>query len=237
MGAPNYSDGSYAIELSSRQYGWGKFFTLERDKGPTIPWDPSLSSGVMMKGAPTSANLQAQGRVHAFVRGTDNSIWSKGQDGTWWEWYSLGAPPGNALGEPAAVTTAGTTGMYVGVLNASGVYLKQWNGSWGSWSSFGSPPATLGSYDRLTMTSWGSSRLDVFVADASGNIWQKTTSPQGKYDWRNLGSARVRRWRWRLGAPMQEPDFPFTARIDLFVKGTDHHLWHKACQTLADCTQ
>jgi hypothetical protein len=228
MGAPTYDDGSKAIELGARQYGWGKFFTRERDKGPTIPWDPSIASGIMMTGAPTSANLHAQNSLHAFARGSDGNIWSKGQDSpSWWEWYSLGAPPGGAPGEPAAVTTSNTTLMLVGVVNSTGVWLRSWtSGGWGNWYSIGLPPVAVGSSYRITMSSWGSARLDVFIVDSNNSIWQKTWTGSNYIEWRNLGAAadsKAAVTSWAAN------------RIDLFTRGADNHLWHRWCDTLTAC--
>jgi hypothetical protein len=229
MGAPDSHDLSAALELYAGAYSWGKFWTLERDLGSTVPWDPTISGTLLIAGAPTNTDRQAAGSLNIFARATDNTIWGKEAQGSVWsEWYGLGLPGGFAAqGDPAAAVIAGTTGIEVAAQANNLVWLRYWNASWGPWGQIGAPSPGLCAGSNLALSTWGGNRLDVFAKACDGKVWYKSWTGSAWIDWRliatSFSSGKPAAVSWGSG------------RIDLFIVDSTHTLFHEACASVTNC--
>jgi hypothetical protein len=110
------------------------------------------------------------------------------------------------------------------VANGSLWRLEQasWSGSWSTWQPHGFPTgaAVVG---PVTAGRSGDGRIEVFVIDAGGNLWNvRQTSPAGSYTgWNAFGNP---------GVPLDDrPALARSAdgRLELFIRGTDNQLYHQ----------
>jgi hypothetical protein len=159
----------------------------------------------------------ADGRLQAFARGTDNALWTVAQaapDGAWGTWQRLGgfitSNPGvgvNADGRLEAFALGGDSSLWHIAQTSPG-------GSFGAWSGLGN---TLASDPAVTTNSDG--RLQVFVAGSDAALWTiSQTSPGGGWsDWGSLG-----------GVVMHNPAAITNANgiVEAFVLGSDASIWH-----------
>ncbi len=154
------------------------------------------------------------GRIDAFVRGTDNAIYTRVfADGGWGGWYPLGG-----------YLTSGPTVSSWGVnrldLFARGgdnqLWSRSWKGSgWEPWRALGGGLASA-----PAATSWGVNRVDVFVRGTDNQLWH--LAGDGGTNWLP--------WRPQGGQITSAPAVESWGanRLDIVARGTDAQVWHKA---------
>ncbi|MEY2420426.1 MAG: hypothetical protein QOI95_493 [Acidimicrobiaceae bacterium] len=185
--------------------------------------------GVLRSG-PAAAAVRGFGRVDSFVLGTDNAVYWTSYQGTGFSsWTALGAPPGGAVGEPAAVSWApGRLDLFV-----RGADSKLWqrfstNGgtSWSLWQQ-PVPDGLLAASPAVA--AWAADRLDVFVTGTDGQVYQRF------WDGTVWSSAWLPRGNPSTGSAQGAPAAASWApgRVDVFVRGADSRLW----QTFWDGTK
>ncbi|MER5489196.1 hypothetical protein ABT024_39160 [Streptomyces sp. NPDC002812] len=174
---------------------------------------------------------------------TATGVSQKNWNGTSWSaWQTLAlgtagsTGPGTIKGEPAVVSTAGGTDVFVRGANDTLWANTYKNGSWGNWVSF--PGMVLTS--SPTAASLGRDRIDVFIRGTDGRMYQRTfqqtpgadDKPAYWYDvkWTTssvahagpstpTGSGTI------VGAPAAVASLN---RIDVFARGNDDALWQKS---------
>ena len=176
------------------------------------------------------AGENEDGRLEAFVIGSDNALWHKWQatpGGTWGGWFSLGKPPiANAFFIPFVrknddgrleVFTVGTDGALWHLWQAAP------NGTWSNWASLGNPPtANVQSAPSVRKNKDG--RLETFSICSDGalwHIWQIT--PGGVWgSWDSLGRPSDSIILSAGPLVVENTD----GRLEAFVGGSDNALWH-----------
>ena len=159
----------------------------------------------------------ADGTLEAFVRGTDNAVWTISQnapDNGWSGWSSLG---GTVNGDPVvAVNSDGTLQLFaVGHDNALWTIAQTSpGGPWGSWASLS---GVLTSDPAVAVNTDG--RLQVFAVGTDQGLWSiAQTSAGGAWsDWNPLYGVIV-------GDPAVAVNVD--GRLDVFVVGNDSVLYH-----------
>ena len=124
---------------------------------------------------PAVAGVRGADRVDVFVRGSDNNIYLSQWTGSQWlPWQFRAAPPGGAVGEPAAVSWApGRLDVFVRGTDGQ-VYQRFWDGlAWNpGWLSQGAPPSSTDS--EPAVAAQDSVRVDLFARGGDGRLWQKS---------------------------------------------------------------
>jgi acylphosphatase len=159
----------------------------------------------------------ADGRLEAFVRGSDGAlwhIWQTAPNNGWSGWNSQGG-----VIEGAPTVTRNRDGrLEVFARGTDGALWHKWqvvpNGGWSDWSSLGgwivNPVASVNA----------DGRLEVFAQGADGALWHiwQTAAGGGWSGWASRGgqlTSKVSVGRNRDG------------RLEVFVRGTDGALWHQ----------
>jgi hypothetical protein len=195
--------------------------------------------GGQIVGAP-SASSWAPNRIDVFARGIEGEVWHKAWDGSQWipypdspdHWERLG---GQIVGPPAAVCW-GSDRIDVFARGTDGaVWHKAWDGS--QWIPY---PDSSDHWERLggqivgppVAVSWGLNRIDVFARGIDGAVWHKAWDvtqwipyPDSSDHWELLGGQIVGP-PVALCWPGQHRRGP--KRIDVFARGSDGAVWHKA---------
>ena len=186
--------------------------------GTSFGGPPSWTS---LGGTPASkiaVIADANGRLQAFIRGTDNALWTMSQtspDGPWSGWQSLG---GSVQGAPSvAINADGRLEVFVLGTDAALWHIAQSTpgGTWSGWASL------FGSFisNPAVAASSADGRLEVFVVGTDTGLWRiAQTSPGGSWSfWTSSGGAVV-------GDPsaVSEAD----GRLDVFVTGTNKVLYY-----------
>lgn len=172
---------------------------------------------------PAVAAVRGGERVDVFVRGTDNNLYLSQWTGSQWlPWQFRAAPPGGAVGEPAAVSWApGRLDVFVrGTDNRLWqIFSTDAGATWSNWLKPLGDDGVLAS--GPTVTSRGEGRLDLFVRGTDGQVYQRFYDGQWNGGW------------LAQGAPPSSVDGePAVAaqdsvRVDLFARGGDGRLWQK----------
>jgi hypothetical protein len=90
---------------------------------------------------------------------------------------------------------------------------------WSNWASeIGAPPPGIAAGSAPTVSTWGGSRLDVFVRGTDNAIWHAWWDGTRWNTWESLGPTIVSNPTAVSWAP---------GRIDLFGIGADGNVWHK----------
>lgn len=159
------------------------------------------------------------GTLQAFVRGTDNALWTIAQtspDGGWSSWQSLGGvittDPGVALNTDGRLEAfaAGSDGQLWHIWQTSA------GGSWSGWDPLGgsstSDPAVVTNKDG---------RLEVFVLGTEHGLW---------HIWQTSAGGSWSNWDFLGGTILSNPGVVVNAdgRLEAFVVGSDNALWHNA---------
>jgi hypothetical protein len=187
--------------------------TVTRLTGNWIGW--ASLGGILTSNIAVSHN--ADGRLEAFVRGTDNALWHCWQttpNGNWSGWASLG---GGLTSDPAVGSNADGR-LEVFVKGTDNAIWHTWqtapNGNWSGWASLGG-----GLTSEPTAATNADGRLEVFARGTDNAIWHTwQTAPNGNWSgWASLG-----------GVLTSDPALGSNAdgRLEAFVKGTDNALWH-----------
>ncbi len=176
------------------------------------------------------AGENADGRLEAFIIGSDNALWHKWQTkpgGTWGGWFSLEKPSsGNAFFIPfirknddgrLEVFTVGTDGMLWHLWQVAP------NAAWSQWTSLGNPPtANVQSAPSVRKNKDG--RLEAFIIGSDGALW---------HIWQLLPGGAWGNWD-SLGMPSNSVILSagpivvenIDGRLEAFTGGTDNTLWH-----------
>ena len=159
----------------------------------------------------------ADGRLQAFTRGTDNALWTIPQaspDGGWSNWLSLGgilksdpAVAANSDGRLQVFVVGGDNALYTMAQTSAG------SSTWSSWIGLG---GILISNPIVARNATGT--LQVFGLGTDREIWTRTqTSPGGSFsNWSTLGGTIINN-----PSVIANQD----GRLQLFVFATDSSLW------------
>jgi len=183
----------------------------------TAAWSGWASeAGVLTSDIAVGRN--ADGRLEAFVRGTDNALWHKWQvtpNGGWSGWVS----EGGVLTSDIAVGRNADGRMEVFVRGTDNALWHKWqttpNGGWSGWVSEG---GVLTSEIAVSRNLDG--RMEVFVRGTDNAMWHKwQVTPNGGWSgWISEGGVLTSNI-----AVGQNAD----GRMEAFVRGTDNAMWHK----------
>jgi hypothetical protein len=204
-----------------------------------IAWrpDPANPGAWQHKGGKVSgltAVSWGPDRLDLFGSGIDGAIYHKAWAGgpSWWpsdnpdDWHKLG---GVTRDVPVAVSWAPNRLDLFVVGGDNAVYHKWWAGgpSWGpsdnpnDWHKLGGTTK-----ERPAVVSWGKDRLDIFVTGLDGAIYHKAWDGGPSWwpsddpnDWHKLGGSAA-------GSPAAVSWAK--DRLDLFVRGGDGAVYHKA---------
>ncbi len=186
-------------------YGWVDPTAAVANPGP---WGPQ---GGVLTSSPDIASW-GEGRLDAFVRGTDNALWHKTWDGTGWTgWESLG---GYLTSDPGAVSW-GPNRLDVFVRGGdNALWHRGWDGTgWTGWAWLGGHLTSA-----PDVASWGPGRLDVMVRGPDNALWHKAWDGTAWTGWGSLGGYLTS----GPGAVSWGSN-----RLDVFVRGGDNALWHR----------
>ena len=164
-----------------------------------------------------AAGVNADGRLEAFVRAGDNSLWHSWQTsagGSWSGWSALG---GSLASNPVVVANADGRLEVFALGPDNGLWHTWQTTPGGSWSGWGA----LGGVSRgdPTVIVNADGRLEAFVQGTDGSLWHAWQVSAGGYwsGWASLGGAFTGR-----PAAIKNAD----GRLEVFVRGTDNALWH-----------
>ena len=176
------------------------------------------------------AGQNDDGRLEAFVIGSDNALWHKWQStpgGNWGGWSSLGKPSiANAFFIPF-VRKNDDGRLEVFTVGTDGALWHLWqvapNGTWSNWTSLSNPAtATVQSAPSVRKNKDG--RLEAFNIGSDGALWHIwQMSPGGAWgSWESLGmpSGSV---ILSAGPNVVEN---VDGRLEAFAGGLDNALWH-----------
>jgi spore germination protein YaaH len=196
-------------------------FTLDYGGGAPELWDELASKfttttawtslGGIATSGPDAASWSST-HLDAFVRGTDNGLWSNSWDGTTWKgWLPVG---GGLASDPTAVSW-GPNRVDVFVRGTDNQLWHKWEDgtTWYPWEPLG---GSLSSGPDVA--SWSSNRLDVFARGTDSQLWHKWYDGAGWHNWEPLGGV--------LGSDPTAVSWG-PNRIDVFVRGIDGQLWHR----------
>ena len=158
-------------------------------------------------------------RLDCFARGMNGHMWHKWWDGaTWSGWEDLG---GVIDGTPAAVSWGpNRIDCFVRGMD-NRIWHKWWDGSsWSGWEALGGA-LTAGP----GAASWAANRLDVFAKGGDNALWYKWIDESVVHHHAGTWSG----WHQLGGIFDDEPGAVSWGprRIDVFVRGTNNHMFHK----------
>lgn len=176
------------------------------------------------------ASENADGRLEAFVIGSDNALWHIWQTkpgGTWGGWFSSGKPlVANAFFMPF-VRKNDDGRLEVFTVGSDGTLWHIWqakpNGSWSNWASLGNPPtANVQSAPSVRKNKDG--RLEAFNICSDGALWHiGQISPGGVWgSWDSLGMPSGSIILSAGPVVIENTD----GRLEAFVGGSDNAFWH-----------
>jgi len=179
---------------------------------------------------PAALAPSGDGRLEAFVSAEDvlwhnyQTIWSNGWDG----WSSMPTPEPDFEGVPYAPGLAADANgevMAFLVMLGSMWRLQQaaWSDGWQNWQPHGTPSGSPGLLGPVTAGRSGDGRVEVFVVDLGGTLWNiRQTAPGSPFSgWNDFGSPGV--------TLADRPALARSAdgRLELFVTGQDGSLYHQ----------
>jgi hypothetical protein len=179
-------------------------------------WSAWASEGGVLT-SDIAVGRNADGRLEAFVRGTDNALWHKWQvapSGAWSGWVSLGG----VLTSNIAVASNADGRLEAFVRGTDNALWHCWQvapgGAWSGWTSLG---GVLTSEIAVGRNADG--RLEVFVRGTDNALWHK---------WQVSAGGGWSGWASRGGVLTSNPTVASNAdgRLEAFVRGTDNALWH-----------
>jgi hypothetical protein len=185
--------------------------------GPVVVNPRVAASGMS---ATTALVRNADGRLDAFVVGSDRAVWHRTETipgGAWGAWSSLGGVVSsigvarNADGRLEVFAVGGDSGVW-----------HQWQtypgGSWSGWSSLG------GVVSSIAVASNANDDLDLFAIGSDSGVWhqEQTASSFGSgglwSGWSSLGGVV------KSIAVTRNAD----GRLEVFAVGGDSSVWHQA---------
>jgi peptidoglycan/xylan/chitin deacetylase (PgdA/CDA1 family) len=208
VGAPSAALGQTTLAVGAR--GTDGALWLRINSNGT--WGGWQSVGGLLSAAPAVV-VGADGRIDVFVRGLDDSLWTRAlpPGGSWSPWTSLGG-----------WLTTGPAGVYVDPVRLDlyaiggdrAVWHRTWTGStWSGWQS-------VGGQTYVAPTVAPSPQGDgawVFVRGTGNGLYLNPNATVGGTAWQGLGGVLI--------------DAPAAAgvagRVDVVVRGTDNSLWSR----------
>ena len=127
--------------------------------------------------APLASNVTSvswnSSAVHLFVRGADNSLWSRWWDGATWypTWYNLGGQFTSGLG--VASWAPGHLDVF-GVGTDSQIWQRQYDAGWSGFTPVGFPPGGLAAGSSPDAVSSGPGRIDLIVRGSDNQPWVRS---------------------------------------------------------------
>jgi hypothetical protein len=181
-------------------------------------WNGWEDLGGVILSSPSVASW-AVNRLDCFARGMNGHMWHKWWDGAAWSgWEDLG---GVIDGTPAAVSWGpNRIDCFVRGMN-NHMWHKWWNGAaWSGWEDLGGT-LTAGP----AAASWAANRLDCFAKGGDNALWYRWIDTSVVHNHAGTWSG----WHQLGGIFDNEPGAVSwgTGRIDVFVRGTDNHMWHR----------
>jgi len=163
-----------------------------------------------------AATVGKDGRIDAFVLGTDHAVWHVKQavpSGGWGGWQSLG---GYVRSTPTVARNLDGR-LELLVVGFDNQVYHQWqdaNGNWSGWASMGGSIAGIPVVSRNL-----DGRLEVFGRGTDGAIWHvwQVAPNSGWSGWASFGGGLVSN-----PAVAMNTD----GRLDVFAVGTDGAVWH-----------
>jgi hypothetical protein len=160
----------------------------------------------------------ADGRMEAFVRGTDNALWHNWQttpNGGWSGWNTLGG----ILTSNIAMGRNADGRMEVFVRGTDNALWHNWqttpNGNWSGWNTLGGILTS-----EIAVANNADGRMEVFVRGTDNALWHnwQTAPNSGWSGWNSLGGILASNIAVGRNAD---------GRLEVFVRGTDNALWHQ----------
>jgi peptidoglycan/xylan/chitin deacetylase (PgdA/CDA1 family) len=206
VGAPSATLAQTTLVVGARGTDGGLWLNLNSNG----TWGGWQSVGGVLSAAPAVVG-GADGRIDVFVRGTDDSLWTRAlpPGGSWSPWSSLGG-----------WLTTGPAGAYVDAVRLDlyavggdhAVWHRTWTGStWSGWQS-------VGGQTYVAPTVAPSPQGDgawVFARGTGNGLYRNPNATMGGTAWEGLGGVLI--------------DAPAAAgaagRVDVVVRGTDNALW------------
>lgn len=165
----------------------------------------------------TALGTNADGRLEAFMRGTDGAIWHAWQiapNNGWTTWYSLG---GNFTGDPQLATNSDGR-LEAAAVGTDGRLWHSWqvapNNGWTAWYAMGGALAGM-----PAIASNRDGRLEVFVRGTDNVVWHawQVAPNNGWTQLYPMGGATA-----SDPAVATNPD----GRLEVFARGPDNAAWH-----------
>jgi C1A family cysteine protease len=180
-------------------------------------WSGWASEGGVLNSQITVGS-NADGRLEAFVRGTDNALWHKWQvapNSGWSGWGSLGG----VLTSNIATGRNQDGRLEAFARGTDNALWHKWqvapNSGWSGWASEGGVLTT-----NIAVGTNADGRLEVFARGTDNALWHKwQVAPNGSWSgWSSLGGVLTSDITVGRNA---------NGRLEVFARGTDNALWHK----------
>jgi Papain-like cysteine protease AvrRpt2 len=193
-----------------------------------------VAGGAAMPGAPVGAVARMADQLDIFVVGTDGHVytaaWNQNVAGGawqgWWRIGSLAMPGGGSVTAVARATdqldifAVASNGQVCTAAWNQNVASGQWQGWWGVVQGLASPGAAVGAVARMPQ------QLDIFVVGTDGRVytaaWNQNVAAGAWQGWWTVAGGRA-----AGGAPVTVAS-RFAEQLDVFVVGTDGHLYTAA---------
>lgn len=181
---------------------------------------PPLPSGP--KGQGLDAVQGGDGRLYVATSDASGHVWLISQNSpnsSWGGWADLGAPNGSQFTVGSPLLAIDANGIVVVVAAAAGsVWIGQ---QWQGWTNLGRPGG--GADGRLAVARNRSGALEIF-SSAGGSLWRLVQNAATTAEWSGWIS---------MGSPLNSGLASYVAigtnadgRLELFVEGSDHNMWH-----------
>jgi hypothetical protein len=213
----------------------GHLYVVPFQAGNTTPgWTdlgkPTGSGITGDPGAATYDNASGQHIVDIFARGSDGHLYLCYFNGSQWQWADQGRPDGGAVqGTPAVLAyraNGGSQQMTAYVRCSDGhLHADHLNGSTPHGGDLGEPNGAVpvGTPSAVTYYNGSESYNYVFVQGSNGHLYDVHNYGGSTPTWQDLGKPSVGDV---AGAPSAViyADGPSSARLYVFVRGSDGHL-------------
>jgi hypothetical protein len=177
----------------------------------------SLGGGILGK---AGVGINADGRLEAFVHGSDNALWHNWQDtpdGAWSGWESLG---GTISSDPTvAVNSDGRLEVFVTGSDNAVWHRSQTTAGTDNWSAWDSLGGDVNSDIAAIANADG--RLEIFARGSDFGIW---------HNWQTVAGSSWSGWASLGNSSTSDPAVAINSdgRLEAFMRGTDCALWTAA---------
>src|SRR5215471_8389413 len=217
---PGWGDGGF-FRIAYGECGIDSWLGPNGAEGVALAEEVKVWSGWFSECGVLTSNVavgqNADGRLEAFVRGTDNAIWHNWQtapNGAWSGWSSLGG----VVLTPAAVGRNADGRLEIFAKGTDGAVWHNWQvtpgGGWSGWSSLAGVVTS-----EIAVGKNVDGRLEIFARGTDGAVWHnwQVTPGGGWSGWSSLAGVITS----NIGVG-QNAD----GRLEIFVRGTDGAVWH-----------